>query len=352
MHDYPNLNLAIEDMSKQDNLYRPTSFWSEASIRIFQQICSHGIECFRSLPEILGFFTPTYGSPGNSFTVEQSSELMKWFHDEFPHTRKPQLALEQFLNGEMLALSDYRVLLASDDEENLPYLHTFSESAVGKPIEHFEFEGRSFSRSSLNYLLGLAMLKKHLHGDIPMTVMEIGGGFGVLGEVLSYSGIDSLRYIDVDIPPTSFVAEYYLSEVLGRGNVATYKDTHDIGTIEINNLPAVSVFCPWQLENLRGKIDLFVNFISFQEMEPNIVNNYLEHVVRLDARWILLRNIREGKQIRRGQDSVGVDIPIRTDDYLEMISGYELVQRNVFPYGYKTVDGYHSELLLLRKKCD
>ena len=87
-------------------------------------------------------------------------------------------------------------------------------------------------------------------------------------------------------------------------------------------------------------------------MEPNIVNNYLEHVVRLDARWILLRNIREGKQIRRGQDSVGVDIPIRTDDYLEMISGYELVQRNVFPYGYKTVDGYHSELLLLRKKCD
>lgn len=89
--------------------------------------------------------------------------------------------------------------------------------------------------------------------------------------------------------------------------------------------------------------------ISFQEMEPHIVRNYLDRVVRLDADWLLLRNIREGKPMKKGEGSVGVEVPIMTNDYIEMLPGYELIEPNVFPYGYKTVDGYHSEILLLRK---
>ena len=96
-------------------------------------------------------------------------------------------------------------------------------------------------------------------------------------------------------------------------------------------------------------MDLFVNFISFQEMEPAIVQNYLTHVVRLGARWILLRNMREGKNIRKNGEA-GVVTPILSDDYLSMLPQYELVERNVFPYGHKTVDGFHSEVLLLRRK--
>jgi len=92
-----------------------------------------------------------------------------------------------------------------------------------------------------------------------------------------------------------------------------------------------------------------VNFISFQEMEPHIVRNYLGHVARLGARWVLLRNLREGKQ-RRQQGWLGVDHPILGDDYLAMLPAYELVERNVLPFGYRTVDNFHSELLLLRRK--
>jgi hypothetical protein len=97
-------------------------------------------------------------------------------------------------------------------------------------------------------------------------------------------------------------------------------------------------------------VDLFVNFISFQEMEPHIVKNYLGHVTRLGARWILLRNMREGKQLRKN-DWVGVDTPILGDDYLAMLPAYELLERNVIPFGYQTVDGFHSELLLLKRKA-
>lgn len=307
------------------------------------------VEHFRSLTSILDYFVPTYGIPGNSFIKDMVVELMDLLSNEFSQHTRPQQTLHDFLTGKTNALSDYRVLIAADGESKLPYLHTFSESNFGEPVEQFEFDGRKFTRSSLNYLLGLSMLKKYLNDDVPKTILEVGGGFGALGEILANSGIQDLRYIDVDIPPTSFVAQSYLANVLGKENVATYEQIWEMKSIDIDTLPQVSVFCSWQIEKLQGQVDLFVNFISFQEMEPFIVKNYLDHVNRLNARWILLRNMREGKQVKKDKHSVGVKIPILSDDYRALLPGYELVARNVIPFGYRTVDNYHSELLLLKR---
>lgn len=350
-HSYPELDLARADMSAQNELYRPSVFWDEASSRIVEELREHGIHRFRGLPNTLGFFVPTFGTPGNSFTPAQVGELQSTLRSAHPQAQKAQLGLDQFLSGEAAALADYRVLLAADCPQKLPHLHTFSESTVGEPQEHFEFEGRRFSRSALNYLLGLSLLKKHLGPEeVPRTVLEIGGGFGTLGEVLASAGIEGLHYVDIDIPPTSFVAQYYLSQALGAEQVTTYAQTRDQAEIEIESLTPISVLCAWQIEKLRGQVDLFVNFISFQEMEPPIVQNYLSHVARLKTRWVLLRNMREGKQLRKAGGWAGVDTPILSDDYLAMLPDYELVERNVHPFGYRTVDGYHSELLLLRRK--
>jgi putative sugar O-methyltransferase len=297
-NNYQQLAHARADMRKQSEFYQPTVFWDEASSRIADELIAHGFERFRALPSALSFFVPTYGTPGSSYTREQVEGLRHWFSETHPQASKPAIGLERFITGESSAHADYRVLLAADDVSLLPRLHTFTESAVGGPVEHFEFDGRKFSRSSLNYLLGLALLKKHIGNNSLRTVMEIGAGFGVLGEILASSAIEGSRYIDIDIPPTSCVAEYYLSEVLGAENVATYSQTCDRAEIEIASLPQASVLCSWQIEQLRGEVDLFVNFISFQEMEPHIVANYLSHVTRLKASWILLRNLREGKQKR------------------------------------------------------
>jgi putative sugar O-methyltransferase len=348
MADYEELELARVAMLSQSELYRPSIFWAEASSRVAEEIRTVGVGRFRSMDSALGFFVPTYGVPGNGFSEDWSRALLDFCRESCPDSVKPQLALTQFLGGHMSALADYRVLLAADDPSKPPHLHRFSESGVGEPPEHFEFDGRRFSRSSLNYLLGLALLKKHLGGDVIRTVLEIGGGFGSLGEILASADINGLQYIDIDIPPTSFVAQHYLQETVGVDQVATYAQTAQLASIEISALPKASVLCSWQIERLRGQVDLFVNFISFQEMEPHIVANYLGHVSRLRARWILLRNLREGKQVRK-QGSLGVDRPTLGDDYLKMLPGYRLVERNVFPFGYRTVDGYHSELLLLRR---
>lgn len=350
MNEYPELTQAREEMRVQSELYRPTSFWDDASAVIEQELKEHGVDRFRSLPSALAFFVPTYGTPGNSLTSGMALGLRQWLSEAFPHANKPQLALDAFLEGQAAALADYRVLLAADDPGVRPWLHRFSESASGRPVEQFEFDGRRFSRSALNYLLGLAMLKRHLNGELLRTVLEVGGGYGTLGEILASAGVEDMRYIDVDIPPTSFVAQWYLSQVLGPSRVTGYAATRGLDRIDIASLPQASVLCSWQIEKLQGEVDLFVNFISFQEMEPAVVRNYLVHVRRLNARWILLRNMREGKQVRKGAGSVGVETPIRSQDYLEMLQGYRLVEKNVQPFGFRTVDGFHSELLLLRRQ--
>lgn len=345
---YPELHFALESMKAASELYRPTSFWEAASNRIASELELNGVDLFRSLDTALGFFVPTYGSPGSGFNSEQVAGLTNWLKDHYPDDSKAQLALNHFLSGRMSALSDYRALLAADDPKQLPFLNKFSESKFGTPIEQFEFDGCRFSRSSLNYLLGLSLLKKHLNGEVPRTVLEIGGGFGTLGEILIKAEIDGLRYVDIDIPPISFIAQHYLIETFGKEDVTTFAETDKMDSIEIDSLTKATVLCPWQIEKLKGQVDLFVNFISFQEMEPHIVKNYLMHVSRLEAKWILLRNLREGKNRRRGEE-LGVDSPVLGDDYLGMLKEYELVDRNVLPFGYQTVDNFHSELLVLKR---
>jgi hypothetical protein len=94
---------------------------------------------------------------------------------------------------------------------------------------------------------------------------------------------------------------------------------------------------------------MFVNFISFQEMEPDVVRHYLNHVSHLNARYMLMRNLREGKQKATSESPIGVEEPIRGTDYDGFLRHYGLIATNTEPFGFKTVDGFHSELRLYER---
>jgi putative sugar O-methyltransferase len=345
----PKLDQALQALDRQNAIYQPTVFWREASLQIAREMAEAGVENFRRLPTALGYFVPNYSGSASGIQPEQADCLRTAMHTDFPQASKSHQALDHFLSGKQAALADYRVLLASAQEDQWPKLLDFSESPHGQPVEQFEWDGRRYSRSALNYLLGLSFLKKHLGGDVPRTLLEIGGGFGTLGEIWSQSGIADWRYIDIDIPPTQFAADNYLKATLGTAQVSGFDELPESGLVAISTLKPASVLCSWQIEQLQGEIDLFVNFISFQEMEPAVVENYLHHVRRLKSRWILLRNLREGKQ-KKNSALPGVEQPMRSGDYTAMLSGYDLVASNVHPFGFQTVDGFHSELLLFRRQ--
>jgi putative sugar O-methyltransferase len=342
-HNYPELELIKKINISKKKIYQPTSFWEKPSEKIQQEIINEGLANFRKLPTPLSFFVPNYGIPTNSFSHEISKELLDLLKKN--GSKKQKLAMGEFLSGYFHALSDYRVFLASNDESKKPFLKHFSESTYGNPLEQFEFDGKKYSRSSLNYIQGLCFLKSFIERDEIKTVLEIGGGFGSLGEILKYS--EDIKYIDIDIPPMSFITWKYLENVYGNENIEPYVQNKN--EIFIENIERCAVLNSWDIEKLNGEIDLFVNFVSFQEMEPHIVENYLTHVKRLNPKWVLLRNMREGKQIKKPGD-VGVEVPIKKGAYLEMLQDkYNRISTNVFPYGYKTVDGFHSELFLFKR---
>lgn len=112
--------------------------------------------------------------------------------------------------------------------------------------------------------------------------------------------------MNVDIPPTSFVSTYYLKQVIGENHIGDYADLKNKTTLDIDALSEKYkgvVFCPWLIPKIGGEVDLFVNFISFQEMEPDV-----------------------------------------------FLPNYELVDTNTTPFGHQTEDGFHSELRIYQRR--
>lgn len=348
------LDEMLADMSTADELYRPTQFWLNALQRLAEGVSGEGLERFRSMDGPLSYFVPTYGFPRYYASRGQFDELRATLDRLQLDDKRCSAHLERLLSGEAQAESDYRVLLASDRDVP-PFLSGFSESTVGDPLEQFSFDGRRFGRSSLNYLLGLAFLKHHCDTSGIRTVLEIGAGFGSLGEILLSDERNDCLYVDVDIPPTIHVATYYLASVFGEKAVLDYQAARAMGVVDLADVSRshkAAMLATWQLPKVVGKVDLFVNFISFQEMEPDVVQNYLSHMDRLGARYVLLRNLREGKAKAKSAKDVGVCDPVLGEMYDSFLARYRLLATNTVPFGYLTVDGFHSELRLYERCVD
>lgn len=346
------LDQMLADMTAADPLYQPTSFWQGASELLVEEVRQHGIEKFKSLRMPLRFFVPNYGFPDHYRQPETYLGVREALQNSRDNPARLMLRLENMMSGRDQAMADYRVLL-TDDPTTPPYLDRVSESRVGEPAEQFEFDGRRFSRAFLNYLLGLSFIKRHCDIDRLGVVMEIGGGHGGLGEIVLGDARNNGFYLDVDIPPTAFFATWYLQQVFGEHAIAGYGELRDLDVLDLDRLRQDrrgAVICPWQLPRVAGEVDLFVNFVSFQEMEPPVVRNYLQQVQRLAPGLVLLRNLREGKQVAKKPGDIGVRDPILGTDYDDFLDQYELVASNVLPYGHLTEDGFHSELKLYRRR--
>ena len=85
-------------------------------------------------------------------------------------------------------------------------------------------------------------------------------------------------------------------------------------------------------------------------MEPDVIKNYVSKIIKLSPKFILLRNLREGKQ-KKNKKKVGVTKQTKKLDYIRFFSkNYILIASNVIPFGFKTYDNFSSELLLFKRK--
>jgi putative sugar O-methyltransferase len=308
--------------------FRPTSFWGPGLSQLLTDMSDRGLDSFKSWRTAGFWFYPMYGTGFTNATIDVTFTAAQKAN---PKVNRPFLA--GALSGGLEARRDFDAVRLFWNQANWPAdLEGLGESQVGKPPQYFRLTGSEtvgWTRPYLNYLLCLAALSQHVT-EPATSFLEIGGGFGVLGEIV-LSRNPQARYVNLDIPPLLTVSSYYLTELFGRDQVMIYDDRFaDSGPVEV---PSSACLPNWRIEDLVGDYDVFVNSFSFQEMEPHVVQRYVDEVARIGVKHVVSLNSRLGKPKQSAESQIGVIDPVTSQRIVEMFGahGYEVRGRYADP---------------------
>ena len=349
------LDQMLTDLENSDELFKPTNFWKCGLPEIITDLKTQGFFNFKSHASARSWY---YGYYANSEDF-QKGRLAKSIRSILLNSVLGQVFSSKYcdlraaLTRCYRSRRDYRSF-RSTTLPSPPHLEELSESPVGHPYILHSINGRNYSLSFLNYLRGLNFLKKCSDLSQVKDWLEIGGGHGCLGEILLKVDRE-MFYLNVDIPPLAAVSTFYLSEIFGRESVLAYDQSRDLKTIELKEIKKhyrCAVILPWQLPLVRGDFDVFVNFVSFQEMEPEVVRNYVNIVTPLIKGYVLLRNSKHGKPIAQTAGQIGVLRAITTDQMIELFRNFSVMSRddsNLYAFRTRN-DSFISEVICLAKK--
>lgn len=123
------------------------------------------------------------------------------------------------------------------------------------------------------------------------VIAEIGGGFGGFAYFLQKLS-DSVTYINFDLPENLIVSSYYLTKNFPDKKILYYS-----GDIKSLNSDIISkydiILMPnFMIKNLADlSVDLFINTISFSEMDISTVAEYLRQIERTCRYYLYHENL-------------------------------------------------------------
>jgi putative sugar O-methyltransferase len=335
------LKLMLEDSKSVPEIYKTTNYWAYNTDKFIAEILEKGLKDFRQRHgSKLGSFGATDLTPEFMIDLRSSTPI---FSNRIINKLPFRLALLTSLNHiieKMIGLfpSYYRYV------KNTPYLMSkvegekagakpvaeFEASLVGNPEDVITVNGKTYTTSILYYYLRYAYCTRFINFDDITILVELGSGCGKQVEVIKKLHPDICFYI-FEIPPQLYVCEQYLTSIFPE-SVVSYKQTRDINTPTIEK-GKIFIFGNWKfpiIENVN--IDLFWNAASFQEMEPDVVSNYLKFV-NTQAKNVYLFEKMDGKETTTELKGGGVLKKTIMWDYINGLTDFKLVDlsRPIFP---------------------
>ena len=156
-----------------------------------------------------------------------------------------------------------------------------------------------------------------------MLVVELGSGSGKQVEVIKKLH-PTTRFLLFDIPPQLYVCEQYLKTVF-PGQVVSYRETRDWSQLADPKPGQICILPNWKFpQTASTECDLFWNAASFQEMEPDVVANYLKYV-RAAAKTVFLQEKMDGKELALTPGMHGVRKQTTLRDYEVGLEGFQRV---------------------------
>jgi hypothetical protein len=154
-------------------------------------------------------------------------------------------------------------------------------------------EGRLIHENSIMNRYRACFLGGLLEGLDAPVVAEVGGGVGFFAHAL-LKRYAHVTYIDFDLPETLIVEAYFLAKNFPDRRILLYEG----GTAQLTrelltdyDIVLMPTYMIAQLED--ASVDLFLNTISFGEMSPPIVANYLQQIDRVARRFFYHENLME-----------------------------------------------------------
>ncbi len=325
--DLPLLERMMSDLAAAPEAYRPTRYWAGNQQEMVDYLRKYGLCEFRrrhstGARNILLSFGATdllrdeWAAP----QLERSRLLNNRATRRLPHADKAlSLVGEQWRRRYLRHLSGrydaygaaclaFAAAKASQWGARPP--GDLVISLVGSPEDVFHVNGRAWSYTMLNFYMRYAWTAQFVDFASLSSVAELGSGSGKQAEVLAALYPDLTLYL-FDIPPQLYVAHQYLRSVFPE-RVVPYGEAVSAEPGRINLLPA------WTFPRLPDITpELFWNAASFQEMEPDVVANYLSIVQAAGPRSVYLFELMDGLP-------TGVREPTTVHHYADGLPGYTL----------------------------
>lgn len=289
--DLELLRLFLSDMSQQSALWQPTSYWQGHCERIGKELAVRGLKDFRQNWNLmrgvdLGFKYTGLDSLNlrpsrisRLFTgVPPVRELLNQYENHLSKVRETwDRTLHQHLQREAAML----FALLSRGETSSEILRRVSDSGVGLP-DSYDFDGHRHTSNLLHHICLFALTLQAEGATDCSRVIEIGGGYGALPELWRKlgRGMPDGYFVEIDIPPLVYVTTQYLRAIF-PGDVIDYREIRQAKRLTASDINGkIVVIPPWLVPTLDLEFDLLWNSISFQEMEHEVVENYLDHLAK------------------------------------------------------------------------
>jgi len=162
------------------------------------------------------------------------------------------------------------------------YLDRLEEPPEGNPLTVTVRGGQRAAQDLANSVIEYYSISEGVDFSKCRRVLEIGGGYGRNAFVMLKLN-PHLQYVMVDIPPTLWVAQRYLSSVFKDRAVFRVRDFRSFEDVR-EEMEEASIVCllPHQLPLLpTRRFDLSINISSFAEMEREQIGTYFTQLDRL-----------------------------------------------------------------------
>jgi putative sugar O-methyltransferase len=349
--DKPALfELMLQDLKQAPQEYRPTNYWGIIEKRFIPELKQQGLRDFRrrrnSMFRTFGA-TDLYPIQVDfHYSVLFNNPLTRKlpFHDlmlrcltSLAHVRPlSHTGLKYLRRALPIKTTDYYEV-HPEDLQQISYdfvqsqgekvgakpISSLEASLAGNPEDVFKIDGRTYTMATLFYYLHYVYCSQFVNFENVKVYVELGSGMGKQVEVLKKLYPD-MSFMLFDIPPQLYVCERYL-ETIFPGDVVSYEATRELQDPPKPEPGKIYMFGSWKFPILdRVKIDLFWNAASFQEMEPDVVANYLSYVNR-QAQHVFLHEFMDGKERAKKKGHWGVLKPTVLEDYRRALSNFEMV---------------------------